>query len=198
MPSVNSVKGTRQHEAAPIAPRMPPIEISVWPVWLSTGLRRLAHTAVPVRSLTAMGAAPSLTFVRMGPVVPTGSRGKIAMDKSALHDTAPRLPIGALSKRTGCNIETIRYYEKIGLLAAPIRSEGGHRMYGTGHFLRLTFTRRARDLGFTLDEVRALLRLADERDRPCGEARDVAASHLVDVRAKIADLKKMARVLTEM
>jgi MerR family transcriptional regulator, mercuric resistance operon regulatory protein len=119
------------------------------------------------------------------------------MDKSALHDTAPRLPIGALSKRTGCNIETIRYYEKIGLLAAPIRSEGGHRMYGTGHLMRLTFIRRARDLGFTLDEVRALLRLADERDRPCGEARDVAASHLVDVRAKIADLKKMARVLTE-
>jgi MerR family mercuric resistance operon transcriptional regulator len=120
------------------------------------------------------------------------------LDKGALHDIAPRLPIGVLSKRTGCNIETIRYYEKIGLLAAPTRSAGGHRMYGTGHLMRLNFIRRARDLGFTLDDIRALLRLAGERDRSCGEARDLAAGHLADVEAKIADLKKMARVLKEM
>jgi MerR family mercuric resistance operon transcriptional regulator len=120
------------------------------------------------------------------------------MDKAALQDIAPRLPIGILATRTGCNIETIRYYEKIGLLAAPRRSEGGHRMYGTGHLMRLTFIRRARDLGFTLDKVRDLLRLTDERDRPCGEVRDLAVGHLDEVRTKIADLKRMARALNEM
>src|SRR3546814_8957570 len=89
------------------------------------------------------------------------------MDRKNLQDTAPRLPIGMLSRRTGCNIETIRYYEKIGLLPAPARSDGGHRLYGHGHLMRLGFVRRARELGFTLDEIRALLRLAEDRDRPC-------------------------------
>src|SRR3546814_9094156 len=81
-----------------------------------------------------------------------------------------------LSRRTGCNIETIRYYEKIGLLPAPARSDGGHRLYGHGHLMRLGFVRRARELGFTLDEIRVLLRLAEDRDRPCAEAREVAAA----------------------
>ena len=67
------------------------------------------------------------------------------MDRKNLQDTAPRLPIGALSRRTGCNIETIRYYEKIGLLSAPARSDGGHRLYGYGHLMRLGFVRRARN-----------------------------------------------------
>src|SRR3546814_12171140 len=100
-----------------------------------------------------------------------------------------------LSRRTGCNIETIRYYEKIGLLPAPARSDGGHRLYGHGHLMRLGFVRRARELGFTLDEIRALLRLAEDRDRPCAEAREVAAAHLTDIRTKIADLQAMASVL---
>lgn len=113
------------------------------------------------------------------------------MDRKALQDSAPRLPIGELSRRTGCNIETIRFYEKAGLLPRPARSKGGHRMYGTGHVMRLGFVCRARALGFTLDEVRALLRLVDERDRPCAEARDLAAHHLGDVGAKIADLRRM-------
>ena len=89
------------------------------------------------------------------------------MDKQTLQDTAPRLAIGALSRRTGVNIETVRYYERIGLLPPPARSEGGHRLYGGGHLMRLNFVRRARDLGFTLDEIRALLELAEKRDRPC-------------------------------
>src|SRR3546814_14027019 len=100
-----------------------------------------------------------------------------------------------LSRRTGCNIETIRYYEKIGLLPAPARSDGGHRLYGHGHLMRLGFVRRARELGFTLDEIRALLRLAEDRDRPCAEAREVAAAHLTDIRTKIADLQAMESVL---
>ena len=70
--------------------------------------------------------------------------------------------IGDLSRRTGVNIETVRYYERIGLIPAPARSEGGHRLYGGGHLLRLNFVRRARDLGFTLNEVRALLDLAED------------------------------------
>lgn len=77
-------------------------------------------------------------------------------------DTASsRLTIGPLSKRTGCNIETIRYYERVGLLPAPGRSPGGYRLYEDQHLKRLTFIRRARALGFSIDEVRKLLRLAD-------------------------------------
>lgn len=119
------------------------------------------------------------------------------MDRKNLQDTAPRLPIGILSRRTGCNIETIRYYEKIGLLPAPSRSDGGHRLYGHGHLMRLGFVRRARELGFTLNEIRALLQLAEDRDRPCAEAREVAVVHLTDIRTKIADLQAMESVLTE-
>jgi MerR family transcriptional regulator, mercuric resistance operon regulatory protein len=103
--------------------------------------------------------------------------------------------IGELSKRTGCNIETIRYYEKIGLLAAPVRTEGGHRMYGTAHLRRLSFIRRSRELGFALEEVRALLRLSDERDQPCADVKEVGVIHLADVRSKIADLRAMEAAL---
>ncbi len=108
-----------------------------------------------------------------------------------------RFAIGSLSRRTGSNIETIRYYERVGLLPAPARSPGGYRLYGTEHLKRLTFIRRARPLGFSIDEVRTLLKLADERRRPCAEVRAVAAAHLEDVRAKLADLKAMERVLRE-
>lgn len=120
------------------------------------------------------------------------------MDKLALRDTTPLFTIGVLSRRTGVNIETVRYYERIGLIPAPARSEGGHRLYGGGHLLRLNFVRRARDLGFTLNEVRALLDLAEQRDRPCAEAREVAAVHLTDVRSKIISLRAMERVLSDM
>ena len=94
-----------------------------------------------------------------------------------LPGTPSRLTIGTLSHRTGCNIETIRYYERVGLLPAPVRSPGGYRLYGSQHLKRLTFIRRARSLGFSIDEVRTLLKLADERKRPCGEVRVVAAAH---------------------
>jgi len=107
------------------------------------------------------------------------------------------LPIGALSKQTGCNIETIRYYEKAGLLPTPARSPAGYRRYGSTHLRRLTFIRRARALGFSIEEVRTLLKLADERKRPSAEARIVADVHLKDVQAKIADLRAMERVLRE-
>ena len=106
-----------------------------------------------------------------------------------------RIAIGALSKHTGTNIETIRYYERVGLMPTPVRSPGGYRLYAADHLKRLNFIRRARTLGFSLGEVRTLLRLADERRRPCAEVRLVAEAHLKDVRAKIADLRRMERVL---
>jgi MerR family mercuric resistance operon transcriptional regulator len=112
-------------------------------------------------------------------------------------DTAAHLAIGALSRRTGCHIETIRYYERVRLLPVPARSAGGYRLYGAGHLKRLTFIRRGRALGFSIDEIRTLLMLADERKRPCAEVRRVAAAHLKDVQAKIADLRAMERVLRE-
>lgn len=106
--------------------------------------------------------------------------------------------IGTASKQTGCHIETIRYYERIGLLPPPARSPSGYRRCGLEQLKRLTFVRRARDLGFTLDEVRRLLRLADRRERSCAQVRDLATAHLHDVQAKIRDLRAMERVLKGM
>ncbi len=105
------------------------------------------------------------------------------------------IPIGELSRRTGCNIETVRYYERIGIIPAPPR-RGRYRSYGAEDVARLGFVRRARELGFTLDEVRALLGLAGGGGASCAEVRDLAASHLEDVRGRIADLRRMERVLT--
>jgi MerR family mercuric resistance operon transcriptional regulator len=105
--------------------------------------------------------------------------------------------IGVLSERTGVNIETIRFYEKEGLVPTPPRTEGGHRIYQDAHFRRLVFIRRSRELGFTLDEIRTLLRLADGSGRNCAEARALACDHLREVQAKIADLQRMERVLAK-
>src|SRR6266851_5262647 len=110
-------------------------------------------------------------------------------------DAPGRIVIGKLARETGTNVETVRYYERLGLWAAPARSAGGYRLYGTEHLKRLNFIRRARLLGFSIGEVRTLLRLADERRRPCAEVRGVAETHLADVRNKITDLRKMERVL---
>lgn len=111
-------------------------------------------------------------------------------------DRLDGIAIGELSRRTGCNIETIRYYERIGLLPAPAR-RGRYRLYGAEDVGRLAFVRRARELGFTLEEVRALLALAAGGEGVCAEARELAASHLADVRARIADLRAMEGVLAE-
>ena len=102
-----------------------------------------------------------------------------------------------LARRTGANLETVRYYEKVGLLPPPPRTASGYRSYDDTHEQRLGFVLRARELGFSLDEIRALLRLADEREQPCAEASLLAVTHLADVRAKIADLKRMERVLKD-
>jgi MerR family mercuric resistance operon transcriptional regulator len=101
--------------------------------------------------------------------------------------------IGELSRRTGCNIETIRYYERVGLLPTPAR-RGRYRLYGDADVGRLRFVRRARELGFTLKEVGTLLALGAGA---CTEVYELAATHLADVRTRIADLQAMERVLAD-
>jgi MerR family transcriptional regulator, mercuric resistance operon regulatory protein len=106
--------------------------------------------------------------------------------------------IGALSERTGCNVETIRYYERIRLMPIARRSEGGHRVYGDAEARRLGFIRRTRQLGFTLADVRTLLRMVDGGRHTCAQVKRITEHHLDDVRRKIADLRKIERVLGEM
>ncbi len=102
-----------------------------------------------------------------------------------------------LARASGCNIETIRYYENIGVMPAPPRSANGYRCYDASHLSRLGFVMRARQLGFSLDEVRELLRLVDQGMNTCAEAQTVAERHLESVRARISDLKRVERVLSE-
>lgn len=105
------------------------------------------------------------------------------------------LSIGELSCLTGVNIETIRYYEKIKLLPAVPRTESGRRVYGPTETRTLAFIRRARELGFTLDEIRGLINLGGPGNASCAEVRDIAARHLDGIRAKLADLKRLERLL---
>lgn len=108
------------------------------------------------------------------------------------------IAIGELSRRTECNIETIRYYERIGLLPPALRPGGRYRRYDADDIARLRFIRRARQLGFTLDEVRAFMRLAGtEGEDACADARNLAVAHVADIRAKIADSQAMERVLSD-
>ena len=106
----------------------------------------------------------------------------------------PTFTIGQLAQRTGANIETIRYYERIGLLPVAHR-HGRYRSYDVDDVARLGFVRRSRELGFSIKEVRALLDLAGGWPGSCAEARDLAAVHLRDVRSRIADLRQMERTL---
>ena len=105
---------------------------------------------------------------------------------------------GSLAKETGVNIETIRYYENIGLMPDPGRTSGGHRVYQQTHLKRLFFVKRSRELGFTLNDIRELLELVDGGDYTCGEIRDRTIVHLNDVAQKIHDLQKMRRSLEKM
>ena len=101
------------------------------------------------------------------------------------------LTIGGLAKATGTNVETIRFYEKSGILPAPARTDGNYRSYDPVHLNRLSFIRRARDLGFSLDQVKALLRLSDDRSQPCAAVDDIAKLHREEVERKIKDLKAL-------
>lgn len=105
------------------------------------------------------------------------------------------LTIGDLSKATATKVETIRYYERIGLLAAPDRTSGNYRAYKKSDLDRLSFIRRARDLGFGLEQVRELLGLSDQKQRSCEAVDVIARDHLADVDRKLADLKALRREL---
>lgn len=102
-----------------------------------------------------------------------------------------------LAQRTGCNLETIRYYEKIAMMPDPPRTAAGYRVYSDAHVSRLRFILRARKLGFSLEDVRGLLGLVDGGTQTCAEVKERTERHLADVRSKIADLKKVEKVLAE-
>ncbi len=98
------------------------------------------------------------------------------------------MKIGALAKATGTKVETVRYYEKIGLLSAPARTTANYRDYGSDHLARLSFIRRARDLGFTLKALSELLTLSDDKEQSCEAVDDIASRHLAKIDQKIEDL----------
>jgi len=102
-----------------------------------------------------------------------------------------------LARATGCNLETIRYYETVGIMPDPPRTAKGYRSYDDTHVRRLKFVMRSRDLGFSLNEIRGLLGLVDDRSQTCAQVQTVAEAHLEDVQAKIADLTRIAQVLSE-
>lgn len=108
------------------------------------------------------------------------------------------LTIGHLARETATKVETIRFYEKTGLLPAPARTNGNYRAYSTSHLKRLSFIRRARDLGFSIDQIRALLGLADHRDQSCEAVDAIARQHLEAVERKIGDLEALRRELDRM
>lgn len=98
--------------------------------------------------------------------------------------------IGKLSDQTGVNIETIRFYEKIGLMPKPPRTEGGRRLYDQAAAARLSFIRRARELGFPIEDIRGFLGLNDHPPI-CAEVYETAARHRAEIRGKITDLKRL-------
>lgn len=98
------------------------------------------------------------------------------------------MKIGELGAGTSTKVETIRYYESIGLLPDAARTKANYRSYGTEHLARLSFIRRARNLGFSLDDVRNLLTLADDKSRPCSAVDALAQAHLAEIERKVGDL----------
>ncbi len=128
----------------------------------------------------------------MHPVAATGARD---LTMATVGTRSEQFPIGELSKCSGVHIETIRYYERIKLMSPPPRTANGRRIYDPAGLRILEFIRRSRELGFSLDEIRTLLRLGGPEKATCREVRDVAAHHLEDVRSKLRDLQTLERVL---
>lgn len=106
--------------------------------------------------------------------------------------------IGEMSKRTGVNIETVRYYERINIMPKPDRTAGGNRQYNHDQLKRLTFIKTSRELGFSIDEVRALLKMVDRQNFTCGEVHGLTIGHLASVREKIKGLRKLEKALVGM
>ncbi len=108
-----------------------------------------------------------------------------------------QLSIGQFARARGVRLETIRYYERIGLMISPPRTSGGHRVYEAEHLRRLAFIRRGRELAFSLEDIRELLVIAGQDGPVCGKVAKVAGPHLANVRRKIADLKRFEAMLAQ-
>jgi len=107
-----------------------------------------------------------------------------------------KMGIGALAKRTGCKVETIRYYERTGLMPSPPRTAGGHRMYDKDHLKRLSFIRHARGLGFPITQINSLLSMMDGDNLSCSEVAGQVEHHLVSIRERIRVLKALDKTLS--
>ena len=117
---------------------------------------------------------------------------------SATKARQGHLPIGALAERTGTKVQTIRYYEQVGLLAEPVRSSGRQRLYQESDVARLAFIRHSRELGFSLDAIRQLLDLSDRPEQSCAQADSIASRQLKAVRDKIGRLRSLETELQRM
>jgi len=106
--------------------------------------------------------------------------------------------IGKMSRETGVNIETIRYYERIALMPKPDRTHGGNRQYNSGQLKRLFFIKKCRGLGFKIKEIRALLQIVDRQDFTCNQVHAMTIEHLENVKKKLSDLKRMEKTLKSM
>ncbi|MBF5091087.1 helix-turn-helix domain-containing protein [Novosphingobium sp. NBM11] len=108
-----------------------------------------------------------------------------------------RFAIGDLARQTGTKVNTIRFYEDIGLLPSPMRTASGRRTYNAADVRRLSFIRHGRSLGFSVDEIRSLLALSDQPERDCGEAAAIARQHLCDIEERIARLQTLRSALVD-
>jgi DNA-binding transcriptional MerR regulator len=108
------------------------------------------------------------------------------------------LSIGVLARETGCKVQTVRYYEQVGLMPAPLRTSGNQRRYGPAHIARLGFIRHARELGFPPDQIREMLALSDDPARSCADVDRIASEHLAAVEARIARLNALKTELERM
>jgi len=108
------------------------------------------------------------------------------------------MKIGEMARVTSTRVETVRYYEQIGLLPPPARTAGNYRAYDEDHLARLSFIRRARDLGFSLDAVRELLDLANDRIADCAAVDALASQHLADIDRKMVDLARLRERLASL
>lgn len=105
------------------------------------------------------------------------------------------ISIGAVARETGLTVPTVRYYEEVGLLPPQPRTESGQRYFNDAAVRRLAFIRRCRDFGFSIDSVKELVGLVDHPERPCMEVRDIAATHLQQVRGKLQELLALEQSL---
>jgi MerR family transcriptional regulator, mercuric resistance operon regulatory protein len=117
--------------------------------------------------------------------------------RAAITSRTDGITIGELSRLTGVHIETIRYYERIKMLPKPPRTASGRRKYSPAHLRTLAFIRRSRELGFSPDEVRTMLRLGGPGTAPCREVREIAVNRLNDIRTRISDLRRLERLLAK-